>query len=351
VTAVAVARVVDPRAALRPAARSILETQTRDGAIPWFADGPWDAWNHAECLMALGVMGELDAVARGFDHLAETQEPSGAWLCDYGNALPMEGRDRIARTSAPKVRDTNFAAYPATTLWRHWRLTSDASAAKRWWPMARAGLAFAVSCQHPEGDISWCGEAQGGPHDDAVLAGCASIHASLAHGIALGEMVGDPQPAWRAARARLGLAISTRPERFDRRAADRSGFAMDWYYPVLGGAIRAASGAVRLAQGWSRFVEPGRGCRCVATEPWATVAESAELAMTLVRLGRRREAADLLDWQDAHRDGDGAWWMGWQFEEAIPWPLEKPAWTQAAMILARDALHDITPGSRVLCGG
>jgi hypothetical protein len=346
----AAVRAAAPLAGLRGAARAILEVQTAEGAIPWFDDGPWDAWNHGECLMALAVMGEMEAVASGFTYLAATQEASGAWLCGYGNALPMDGRDRIARIAAPKVRDTNFAAYPATALWHHARLSGDLAAARRWWPMARAGLDFAVACQHGEGDISWCGEAHGGPDDDAVLAGCASIHASLGCGLRLAEAIGDPQPAWQVAQRRLGAALLARPERFDRRGADRSGFAMDWYYPVLAGALGAGEGAGRIDRDWSRFVEAGRGCRCVDSEPWATVAESAELAMALVRLGRRREAADLLDWQDAHRDADGAWWMGWQFAEAIPWPLEKPAWTQAAMILARDALHDLSPASLVLCG-
>ncbi len=350
-SAVAARRPAAPLAALSGAARAILETQSADGAIAWFAEGPWDAWNHGECLMALTVMGEREAALRGFAYLAATQEPSGAWLCAYGNALPMDGRDRIARVAAPKVRDTNFAAYPATALWHCFRATGDIDGARRWWPMARAGLAFAVACQSEAGDISWCGEAHGGPGDDAVLAGCASIHASLGCGLALAELLGDPQPAWRPARRRLAAAIAARPERFDRGGADRSGFAMDWYYPALAGGLAAGIAARRIDGGWPRFVEPGRGCRCVASEPWATVAESAELAMTLVRLGRRREAADLLDWQDAHRDADGAWWMGWQFAEAIPWPLEKPAWTQAAMILARDALHEITPATRVLYGG
>ena len=40
--------------------------------------------------------------------------------------------------------------------------------------------------------------------------------------------------------------------------------------------------------------------------------------------------------------------MGWQFEEAIFWPQEKPSWTQAAVILATDALNTVTPASGVL---
>jgi len=347
----ALARAPKPTAALGAAARRILEIQTEGGAIPWFEEGPWDAWNHAECLMALGVMGETRAMALGFDYLADTQEASGAWACGYGNTLPMADRDHIARTPAPLVRDANFAAYPATALWHAWRLTGDLALVKRHWPMVRAAMGFVLTCQHPEGDISWCGEAHGQEEDDAILAGNASIFAALGHGAALGDLVGDPQPALAQARRRLGVAVTERPDRFDRAGRDRSGFAMDWYYPILCDVWPRSAALRRLETGRARFVEPGRGCRCVADEPWATVAESAELALALIRLGREAEAAELLDWQEAHRDADGAWWMGWQFAENIPWPLEKPGWTQAALILAHDALLNTSAASRVLCGG
>jgi hypothetical protein len=335
---------------LSGAVRVLLEAQRPDGAIPWFHDGPWDAWNHAECLMALDAVGELDAVRRGLDCLATTQRSDGAWLCGYGNALPMEGRDRMARIEAPKVCDTNFAGYPATALWRIWLSRRDMALVRRYWPMVRAAVGFVLSCQHPEGDVSWCGEAHGTSGDDAVRSGCASLHASLGHAFDLAEIVGDPHPEWLSARARLATAIRKRPDRFDRAGADRSGFAMDWYYPVLAGVLCDEPAIARIDEGWRRFVEPDRGCRCVADEPWATVAESAELALTLIGLGRPGEAAAILDWQDAHRDADGAWWMGWQFAQDIPWPLEKPTWTQAAMVLAREALDARSPASRVLSG-
>jgi hypothetical protein len=341
-------RTPDALADFSGARRLILEAQCPDGAIPWFKDGPWDAWNHAECLMALDATGELDAVRRGLDYLAATQRTDGAWLCGYGNALPMEGRDRIARVEAPKVCDTNFAGYPATALWRLWLSRRDIALVRRYWPMARAAVGFVLSCQHVEGDVSWCGEAHGTGVDDAVLSGCASLHASLGHAIALSEVVGDPHPAWSLARARLASVMRERPERFDRAGVDRSGFAMDWYYPVLSGVVRDGLAGSRIDAGWGRFVEPRRGCRCVAAEPWATVAESAELALALVRLGRDREARTILAWQNAHRDADGAFWMGWQFAEGIPWPLEKPTWTQAAIMLAQEALDSDGPAARVL---
>lgn len=331
----------------RGAVDRILDCQERSGAIPWFEDGPWDPWNHAECVMALMTVGEEAAARAALDHLAATQDSDGSWLAGYGNALPFADRDHIARVAAPVVRDSNFAAYPATALWHAWRITGDPGLVRRYWPTVRAGLDFVLTLQHPCGDVSWSREALGTDADDAVLAGNASICKSLGHGLALAALAGDERPSWRAARAALRAAIVGAPERFDRAGRDRSGFGMDWYYPVLAGVLDPAASRARLSFGRRRFIEPGRGCRCVAHEPWVTVAESAELAIALVGLGHRAEAATLLGWQEAHRDVDGAYWMGWQFAEAIPWPLEKPAWTQAAMILAHDALagrsraHDV----------
>lgn len=334
--------------ALRGACASILSTQLSDGSIPWFTGGPWDAWNHAESVMALGVMGEAGAARAGLDFLQEMQGADGSWLGGYGNALPMDGPMRIARVAAPVLKDTNFIAYPAVAVWHGFRLTGDLAEARRRWPMVRAAIDFVLAQQHPDGDISWCAEAHGSGIDDAVLAGNASIYASLGCALHLADLMGEPQDGWRLARGRLRRAVLCAPERFDRAGQDRSGFAMDAYYPILAGLTPAAAGLARLETKVAPFVRPGLGCLCVIDQPWVTTAESCELAMAMLRLGRRASAATLLNWQNAQRDEDGSYWMGWQFEEAIFWPQEKPSWTQAAVILATDALNAATPASGVL---
>ena len=42
----------------------------------------------------------------------------------------------------------------------------------------------------------------------------------------------------------------------------------------------------------------------------------------------------MLHLQDQWRDDSHAYWMGYQYAENVPWPVEKPAWTAAAAILA-----------------
>ena len=342
-------RVGGPLAPFTGALDVILSQQQPHGAIPWFDRGPWDPWNHAECLMALGVMGEFEAADRGFDYLAWSQEASGAWLGEYGNTLPMADHLHMARTPAAAFRDSNFAAYPAVALWHRYRLDGDVGFAKRHWAMVKRAISFVLTLQHPQGDISWSQEAFGADVDDAVLAGNASIYQSLGCALALADLMGDPQPAWHLSRLRLRKAICATPQRFDRRQ-DRSDFAMDWYYPALTGVLSPAAGLARLEALAPRFVVLGRGCRCVASQPWVTVAESCELAMALLAMGARTAACALLDAQLHHRDEDGAFWMGWQFAEQIVWPRERPTWTQAAAILAFDARLGASGASGVLIG-
>ena len=159
------------------------------------------------------------------------------------------------------------------------------------------------------------------------------------HAVRGGDIVGDHRLIFAGPGETIELA---------HHAQDRSGFAMDWYYPVLAGVMPAAAGLARMESRASRFIVPDRGSRCVASEPWVTVAESCECAMTLVAIGAVDRARTLLTWQLAHRDSDGAFWMGWQFDEQIVWPQEQPGWTQAAAILAFDALQQVTPAWDVL---
>lgn len=331
-----------------PIAR-IVEVQCANGLIPWFEQGPWDSWNHAECVMALGVAGEHRASRAGLDALVQTQEADGSFLCEYGNALPMADHVTIARVAAPQVRDTNFSAYVATAV-EHHRMIYGGQAAAPYWPMVRAAIGHVLDHQHAHGDISWCAEAHGSGIDDSLLAGNASIHASLSHAIDLATAMRDPQPRWNKAHALLGEAIRTRPERFARSGKERGHHAMDWYYPVLAGVLTGEQAQARLRGEWDRFVVPELGCRCVAHEPWVTVAESCELVMALLRCGMDDEAVRLLDMVETRRDDSGAFWMGWQFFEAIDWPVERPSWTQAAYVLALDALERVTPASGIFAG-
>ena len=134
----------------------------------------------------------------------------------------------------------------------------------------------------------WERAADGTPARYALLTGCSSIHQSLRCAAALAEHVGEPQPEWELAADQLGHVIACHPEAF----ADKSRFSMDWYYPVLGGAVRGTAAERMIKAGWDTFVVPGVGVRCVSDEPWVTAAETAELAIALEAIGDTPGALD-----------------------------------------------------------
>ncbi len=70
---------------------------------------------------------------------------------------------------------------------------------------------------------------------------------------------------------------------------------MDWYYPVLTGAV-GREGRRHLAGRWDEFVAERPGLRCVADNFWVTAAETAECAMAVNGgLSRRGRETTVLD--------------------------------------------------------
>ena len=162
----------------------------------------------------------------------------------------------------------------------------------------------------------------------------------------LAELVGEPQPEWELAGGRLGHALREHRDLF----LDKTEFSMDWYYPVLGGAVRGDAGRALLDSRWDVFVEPGLGIRCVSTNPWVTGAETCELVLALDAVGERDRALQLLaDMQHLRAEG-GGYWTGFVFPENVNWPDERTTYTAAAVILAVDALSHTTPGSDIMRG-
>jgi hypothetical protein len=193
--------------------------------------------------------------------------------------------------------------------------------------------------QLPGGAVGWALRPDGTPDGTALLTGNASLFQALRCGVALAALTGEPQPDWELAADDLGTALRTRPEAF----ADRSRYSMDWYYPVLGGAVTGPAATERLAADWDRFVVPGLGARCVADRPWVTGAETCELALALAAAGQRDAAVEQVAAMQHLRHDDGSYWTGFVYPDDARWPVERTTWTAAAVVLAADALAAATP--------
>ena len=149
------------------------------------------------------------------------------------------------------------------------------------------------------------------------------------------------------ARRSLGEAIRLKPHRFDRTWASKERYSMDWFYPVLTGVIDGESAAQRIDDRWHEFVEAGLGCRCVVEEPWVTVAETCELIMACCNSGHHQQARELFGHIQRFQLEDGSWWTGYVFPDDLHWPDERPTWTAAAVLLAADALFELSDGHTI----
>ena len=317
----------------------ILANQLADGSIPWFEGGHLDPWDHIEAAMALSVGGYKKEAELAYRWLRDQQLEDGSWGIRYEKGVLVD-------TSR---RETNFCAYIATGIWHHFKVTHDFGFVEAMWPCVQRALDCVVAQQSGFGEISWAVNEQSEPLDDALVTGCSSIYKSLECGIRLGELLAENCGDYRSAYFALGDALRYRPERFDRNWESKARFSMDWFYPVLCGVYDKPTAKERIAARWDEFVVDGIGCRCVADEPWATVAESCELVMALHAAGLTEQAEQLLGWLLQWRDDDGVHWTGWQFVDKAYWPLEKPTWTAAAFVLALDTTYQLTDASVLFC--
>ena len=143
-------------------------------------------------------------------------------------------------------------------------------------------------CAGADGLVLWAVEADGTrTWDYALLTGTSSIHHALRCGVALADDRRRAAPGVGAGgRRRWSTPIADRPDAFEPKVR----WAMDWYYPVLTGALTGEAAKARLAEGWDAFAMEGRGIRCVSDEPWVTASETAECALAYAAIGDRATA-------------------------------------------------------------
>ena len=315
----------------RQTAESIATIQLPSGEIPWSLAGHTDPWDHVECAMALTAAGLVDQAHAAYEWSRTQQRSDGSWAIQYRRGVVEDANS-----------DSNFCAYIATGVWHHVLVTGDQEFAERMWPTVRDAIDFVLNLQAGTGEIYWA-QGPAGVLREALLTGCASIYHSIRCALALADLLGEQQPEWEVAVGRLGHAITDHPDAF----TEKPKYSMDWYYPILTGAVRGATAHDRIAERWSDFVVDGLGIRCVDDRPWVTGAETCELVMALDAMGARDRALQQFEAMQHLREVDGSYWTGLVFSDGKRWPVERTTWTGAAMILAADSLSETTTGSGI----
>ncbi|QYG91703.1 prenyltransferase [Iamia sp. SCSIO 61187] len=310
---------------------AIAEWQLPNGMIPWYPGGHADPWNHVEAAMALALGGRIPEAERAYQWLVDLQRPDGSWHQYY-----LE--DSIEQDKL----DANVIAYIAAGAWHHWLLTSDRGFLEALWPVVDAAIGFVLELQTERGEILWARHADGTPWSFALLTGSSSICHSLRCAAAVATELGHERPHWIQAASRLAHVIRTEPDAF----APKHRWAMDWYYPILGGALLGDAGRERLAHRYATFVMEGRGVRCVSDRPWVTVAETLECSMAHLAVGERETATTLFAWAQQYREPGGRYWTGTVYPQEDHFPGgEQSTYTAATVVLAADALGGCSAAS------
>jgi hypothetical protein len=339
----AAAGILEPSAVRRTVA-GIAGIQRPDGSIPWFHGDKTDPWDHVEAAMALDVAGLGGAAELAYRWLADRQNADGSWYANYADTPGGAG------APTDKTKDANFSAYLAVGVLHHWLLRRDDAFLAELWPNVRDGVEFVLGLQRPDGAIRWNPDSA-----EALLTGSSSIYQALRCAVAIADRRGEPRLAleWTEAALRLGHAVATAggygtPD--SGVFAPKARYSMDWYYPVLGTALRGPAAGARIEAGWDSFVVPGLGTRCVHDRPWVTGGETFELCIALWALGRVHDARRLL--ADVHhlRDVDGLYWTGYVYPDRAVWPEEKTSWTAGSLLLALAVLGG-EPATCAVFGG
>ena len=315
------------------AARFIEQTQLQSGEIPWHTGGKTDPWDHVEAAMGLSIGGCHEAARRAYEWLAKNQLEDGSWYSAYRDGIPED-----------TTRETHLAAYIAVGVFHYYLSTGDIDLLYHMWKPVKRAIDFAINLQAPGGEIFWAMSPQNKVDPMALMTGSSSIYMSIKCAISIATQLNQATQKWKSALNRLENAIKYKPHLFNMTKAR---YAMDWFYPILCGVITGSDARKRLNRFWKKFVINAQGARCVSDRHWVTVAETAELSLALSALGDHALSEITFSWIFDRRYEDGTYWCGFTLPDIVLWPDDKLTWTNAAVMMAADALYHLTPAGKL----
>ncbi len=323
----------NPLIDIRTISKMIADIQEKSGAIPWCHEEKTDPWDHVEAAMGLCIGGYLKQARRAYEWMARTQQVDGSWYASYKNGIPED-----------TTKDSNTSSYIAVGLFHYYLITGDKLFLKNMWPTVKSAINFALSMQAPGGEIYWAISPKGRVDPAALLTGSSSVYMSIKCAFAIARILGHHVPDWKQKMLKLKNALRNKPAHFDMT---KSRYSMDWFYPVLCGALTGQSAQKRIDQYWKKFIISGKGVRCVSDRPWVTVAETCELSLTLAAMGNMNLAGIVFGWIQDKTNPNGSYWCGFTCPDMTIWPEDQTTWTNAVVLIAADALYNFTPAHKL----
>ncbi len=296
----------------------LVSLQLSSGMIPWFKGGRADPWNHSEAVIALALGGRLANALAGARWLLRMQNRDGSWCHFY-----------LSNGVAEPRRDSNTCSFPVLLISILDRLGGTRELLGPYVEMALRGLDYVISHQRDDGSVPWAIDPKGEGYPTSLVAASSSICDSLIVAGDLCERYGIGDPArYRAASQRLNESLLQGAGPY----SDTSRWAMDHYYPLLGGV----EGASSLTEGFlDRFYVPDWGIRCISGNDWFTAAETAETAMALHMSGEEALAQDVYLALHRFRRPGGGYLTGVVGPHGVTFPHnEQSSYSAAAVIIS-----------------
>jgi hypothetical protein len=312
-------------------AKLLARLQKDHGEIPWSEGGKTDPWDHIEAAMGLCIGGYINEARRAYEWLADIQLEDGSWYASYLDGKPLD-----------KTRETNLSSYIAVGLYHYYLITKDIDFLEKMWGTMSAAIDFTVRLQAPTGEIYWAISPKMKVDQMALLTGSSSIYMSLKCALAIAKILKKQKPEWKDAKDKLSHALRDGLHLFN---VAKSRYSMDWFYPVLSGAVTGENARKRIDQHWKKFAVEGMGIRCVSDRPWVTIAETSELVLALAGMGNTKLAEIVFNWISERTFDDGSYWCGFTFPDMVIWPEDKITWTNGVVIMAADALYKLSPAA------
>ena len=302
---------LDYKKKFEPSKNWIISNQSSSGAIFWDEKGKCDPWDHCECLIALAIYEEWEHFWRGVNWFFTNLNEDGLIYAEFQNEKPS--KLHYESHHAPYIIMPLIQASLIDKEQNYKKILTNEQ-------LLKLENIFEVldDFKDEDGYFYWAKDSNG-YSDNSLITASMSIFLSL------------------VAKDKSFPKFNTEmwQEKFNRDGVDRSRFSMDFYYPFLAGIKNNKKEFLDLLD---NYYVKGLGVKCVAEEPWVTIAESSECVISALIHDNENIAKQIFNDIQQFQNKDGIFPTGYQYDMEIFWPEENSTWTNAAVIIAAHAL-------------
>jgi hypothetical protein len=306
----------------------IITNQDSSGAIFWDEGKKFDAWDHSECLIALAIFGEWQSFKKGIDFLINE--------CNEHGLIKSES---VNFAVTKDYFEPHHVAYVFLPILQKYYLDNDLEYLDDLWPFLSKVYKGMKDFQDEEGYFFWA-KNENGFVDNSLITATCSLELSRRAFFKISKILKKNIPE----DMRFISKDMIKSSKFNRDNVDRGRFSMDSYYPLLCNI----GGEQEIETLLQKFYVNDKGIKCVIEEPWVTLAETAECVVSLKKNGKVEIAKKIFNNILQYKNDKGFYPTGYQFKMNIFWPDESSTWTNAAIVIAADAVHDLTGKKKVI---